>query len=81
MKEIREKIDRIDDELIPLLKARFECSKQVAQFKRANNLQVLDSGREAEILQKARTLGDENVADIYKCIMAKSREVQEEGKD
>ena len=78
MKDIRAEIDRIDSELIPLLKARFECSKKVAEYKRANNMKVLDSTREAEILEKVKALGGENIAEIYKCIMAQSRAVQEE---
>ena len=80
IEEIRERIDSLDAQLMPLLKERFECSIKVAEYKTANNVPVLDNSREAAILNKADSAGGkygENLEAIYKEIMAQSRAVQE----
>lgn len=50
IEDLRKKIDQIDCELLPLFLKRMECSLHIAEYKRANNLPILDKGREDEIL-------------------------------
>lgn len=77
--KIRKDIDRIDAELVPLLKERMECSLKVAQIKHAENLPVYHPKREAEILEKVENLGKpygKYIRNIYGAIMTTSRSLQ-----
>lgn len=76
LKEIRDEIDEIDSQLLPLFLQRMDCSVRVAKVKREANAPVLNAGREAEILSKMREkggeYGEEAVA-LYRAIMSASR--------
>ena len=50
LKDLREKIDAIDQQMVDLFKQRMEVSKEVAAYKRANGLPTLDAGRERALL-------------------------------
>ena len=50
MKTYRKKIDDIDQELVRLFRERMETAKEIADYKKANNLPILDAGREREKL-------------------------------
>lgn len=50
LKEIRKDIDKIDNQLIELFKQRMDCARDVGIYKQANNIPVLNEGRENEIL-------------------------------
>ena len=45
LKDLREKIDAIDQQMVDLFKQRMEVSKEVAAYKQANGLPTLDAGR------------------------------------
>ena len=49
--ELRNEIDKLDDELIPLLLKRMDISRQVAEYKVQNGIPVLNEQRELEILE------------------------------
>ncbi|MCR5207412.1 MAG: chorismate mutase [Eubacterium sp.] len=77
--ELRNKIDEIDDKLIPLLLERMEISKAVADYKIKNNIPVLNEKREQEILddvgEKCGDLGD-TIKTVFSAMMDASRAVQ-----
>ncbi len=52
LKECREKIDRIDDQLCALFAQRMEIVEQVARYKKENGLPVLNTSREREVLER-----------------------------
>lgn len=52
LEKIREQINEIDDQLIELFARRMRAVRDVAAFKRAQNLPILDSGREREIINR-----------------------------
>ena len=52
LQKIREDIDRIDTQLVELFRERMEKSIQVAQYKQAHGLPILNSAREQEVLNK-----------------------------
>ncbi len=52
LSEIREKIDSIDDKLLPLFIERMNLAKEVAEYKKEHSLPILNKGREREILKK-----------------------------
>ncbi len=77
---LRKQIDEIDSQLLPLFLKRMECSRSVAEYKRANNMPVLDKSREQQILDnKAARVSDElqtPVRDFFSGIMKISRSFQ-----
>ena len=52
LSEIRQDIDKIDDQLVKLFCERMSLSAKVADYKKANNLPIYHPGRERAILQK-----------------------------
>lgn len=48
---LREQIDKVDKELLELLAKRYKLSTDIANAKRSQNVPLLDSDREREILQ------------------------------
>ena len=52
LQELREKIDHIDDQVLDLFVRRMEVSKAIGQYKRLNNLPIVDAEREREHLIK-----------------------------
>jgi len=52
IKEIRQKINDIDEDLLPLFIERMKAAEEVAKYKRENGLPVYDPAREREILAK-----------------------------
>lgn len=50
IKELRKEIDGINNEMLELFVKRMEVSEQIAEYKRENNMPVIDRAREREIL-------------------------------
>ncbi len=79
LNDIRKDIDRIDRELLCLIGERMECSKRVAEYKRANGMPVFDAKREKEILDSLSSCAGEYskaVRMIYSTIMEQSKALQ-----
>ena len=79
--EMREAIDRIDEEIVRLFEARMEQSRRIARYKQAHHMKVLDAGREEAVLNsRAAMVRDPLLApaarELFTCIMAISREAQ-----
>ncbi len=77
--QIRQDIDSIDRQLVELILKRMDCSRRVAEYKKENKMPVLDSAREAEILDKvARLAGEqgESIRMIFASIMKQSKALQ-----
>ncbi len=60
----REALDKLDEDLLLLLKRRREIVQQVKEYKLANHLAPKDPIREEEILQKATNLAQELDLDV-----------------
>ena len=52
LKDYREKMDAIDDQLLPLFLQRMEVAAEIAAWKKANGIPVLDAGRERAKLRE-----------------------------
>ena len=52
LNELRQQINSIDDELLNLFTRRMDLASQVADYKRAHDLPILQPAREREILKK-----------------------------
>lgn len=80
LKDLREKIDAIDQQMVDLFKQRMEVSKEVAAYKRSNGLPTLDAGRERALLGKVGEQAGEELVDytqsVYRTILAAGRSYQ-----
>ena len=80
LNEIRKEIDAIDSEIVELYKKRMTLSANVAEYKRANNMPVLDSSRERALLNKVSELSGEEFEEytrtLYSTILDLSRSYQ-----
>ena len=80
LSQIREKINEIDSKIIELWKDRMETCLSVAQYKKENNLPVLDSQRERGLLDRIGNMAGENLEIysrvLYETVMTISRSYQ-----
>lgn len=80
LKDYRDQLDRIDEEIIDLFRQRMETVSLIAQYKKANDLPILAAGREKEILERVRALSGEELAlygaELFETLMRLSREYQ-----
>lgn len=53
IKNLRCEIERIDKEIAKLFEERMNISKEIAIYKKENNLPIEDKAREKEILEKS----------------------------
>ena len=80
LKEIRTEIDEIDNRLIELFCRRMDCAKDVAAYKKANGIPILNQQREDEILAEAEQKGGAYGAEakqLFETMMALSRALQQ----
>ena len=79
--EYRVEIDEIDRELVQLFEKRMETVLKVANYKKENGMEVLQSSREEVVLQKAvDNLNDKkyenDIREVFELLMRLSRESQ-----
>ncbi len=78
----REKIDRIDRELVKLFCERMQVSADVARYKRAVGMPVTDAARERALLSKVSALAGEEMEDytrtLYATLLSISKAYQHE---
>jgi chorismate mutase len=56
LQRLRDSIDNIDAALIHLLAERFKCTKTVGEYKASHGLPPADPAREAQQIERLRTL-------------------------
>ena len=79
--ELRQEINSIDEQLVKLFVQRMDCSKAVAEYKKANNIPILNEGREKEVLDRVAAQGGEYgsyTRELFEDIMSMSRSLQQE---
>lgn len=78
--ELRDKIDKIDAQLIELFEERMNISQEIAEYKEENGLAIYDEDRELKVIQKNIQHAHDNykiyVEDFIRCIMQISKDVQ-----
>lgn len=82
LEDVRAELDGVDRELVRLFEKRMALCREVARYKLAHGMPVLDAAREERVLaSRAAMLEDpslgEGVRALYSCIMALSRGEQE----
>lgn len=79
LSELRKEIDAIDDQLLPLLKRRLDIARDVAAYKHARGMAVLNEQREKEILEDVGRKGGEYaplLQTVFSSMMDASRALQ-----
>lgn len=62
----RENINRIDREIAKLFEERMREVEEIIAYKLENNLEILDSGREKEVIERnSKLLKNENLKKYY----------------
>lgn len=81
LSERRNEIDRLDRQLTELLERRMDAAAEIAAYKKAHGLPVLDASREAEKLSSIRAMCRPETAGlvcgVFEAVMAASRAYQE----
>jgi monofunctional chorismate mutase len=83
LNKYRKKIDKIDKKLIKLFEKRMDIAKCVGEYKKENNIQILDSEREKEVL-KSRVILTQNpeykeyTAEFFEKLINISKKLQSE---
>ena len=78
---LRQAIDEIDEKILDLINQRLSVAKQIGDFKKQGGIQIADSGREKEILNRLLKknkgpLGVDGLRNIFEAIIAEGRTVQ-----
>lgn len=81
LKQIREEVNQIDQELVRLLEKRYECVDEIVRIKKEQSIATLDSNREQEVLKKVASLVDNklyeaSIVKTFQDIMDQSKEYQ-----
>ena len=82
LKDYRNQLDTIDDQMAALFKQRMEIVRKVADYKKETNTPVMAAGREREILYRVTGLCGKDLEEytkiLYSTILELSRDYQED---
>lgn len=83
LKEFRENIDKIDDQIVELFEKRMQLVKGIANYKKENNIQIENKNREEIVIKKAKSKLDDKELEKYievfmKDLMKISKKYQED---
>ena len=78
---LRDNSNEIDNKIVELWAQRMECSLKIAEYKKENNLPVIDEKREKELLDRVGAMAGEELdhycRELYEKIMTLSRDYQQ----
>jgi chorismate mutase len=58
LEKLRQQINQLDDELMQILSARIKVAEKIGQYKKDNNITILQTNRWNEILERAFKQGE-----------------------
>jgi chorismate mutase/prephenate dehydratase len=82
IKDLRNRINDIDEQIIALLTARFETAEKIGRLKTKNNAVIYDPQREIQVLDKVKKLAQKaglersEITHLFQHIIALCRQVQ-----
>ncbi len=83
--DIRKELDAIDTEILDLFIKRQNLAKEVARYKKANNVPILRPERENEILGRVRAAAGEEygsaAVSLFEELLRSSRDLQRKTAD
>ena len=79
--ELRQEIDKLDEEIIQLLRKRMGISKEVGKLKEELDIPVEDKAREQEIIERltqqaGKNLSEEQLIRIFTSVFKSSKQIQ-----
>ncbi len=77
----RDEIDMLDNQIIKLLDERFKVTKKVGDYKRNNQIKVLNKGREEAIVNRIKEMNltnEDQILELYSYMMDVSKRQQDE---
>ena len=78
--EIRKEINKVNDEMLKLFEKRMALCKEVALYKKENNMEIFVKSREDEILKEIKEKSSKGLEsyneEFFKTLMALSRDYQ-----
>ncbi|MCK5084386.1 MAG: chorismate mutase [Candidatus Pacebacteria bacterium] len=84
LKEIRIKLDKIDNDLVEIVAKRIELIPEVAEYKKEHNLERYQKGREDQIITELRkkacelNVNPDLIEDLIKRIIEESHRIEKE---
>lgn len=85
--KLRDQIDRVDDEILYLLKRRVQTVKKVLKYKVDNDMEIYQPDREFYVIAKRcskaklMNLDEEFINKLYNLILEESNRIQEKHKE
>ena len=81
IKDFREKIDRLDDQLIDIIVERLSLTLDIGEIKKEINLNITDNNREQEIINRMTQrlkgrLNPKEIEKIFNLIFQISKKIQ-----
>jgi monofunctional chorismate mutase, gram positive-type, clade 2 len=81
LNSLREKIDKVDKQLVKLFQERMELACKVAEYKKNNSMEILNAEREEQVIEKQlnnlenKSIEEETEA-FFRNVMSISRSLQ-----
>jgi len=84
IKQIRQRIDEIDDQLLDLINQRLRAAREIGKIKNHSGTAVVDSKRESQIYQRLSALNDGPIKEdalhkVFRAVIATGRGIQSRG--
>jgi chorismate mutase-like protein len=81
LRELRDAIDQIDQEIVGLLAKRLRLVMSVGDYKRAHSLPIYDADRERDLLARVANAAPNPLEPamaqrIFQCVIQESRELE-----
>jgi 4-amino-4-deoxychorismate mutase len=84
LEQFRKEIDALDEQILEALSKRFEVCRQVAHFKKAEKIPMMQPGRVEEVKKRRQALGFQKkiskdfVLNLYDLIIKESCRIEDE---
>lgn len=69
LEKLRKEIDDIDAQMIDLFQKRMAVSKEIATYKKLNNIEIFDEDREKIVIEKNTKFLDDDIKDFAKIFL------------
>lgn len=69
LEKLRKKIDDIDAQIIDLFQKRMALSKEIATYKKLNNIEIFDEDREKIVIEKNTKFLADDIKDFAKIFL------------
>ncbi|MFW6071685.1 MAG: chorismate mutase [Candidatus Bipolaricaulota bacterium] len=83
IEDLREEIDKIDEELVRLMNRRAKVALEIGKEKKSRELELTDPGREEAVLAHVRRsnsgpFSNSQLERVYRALISETKEIQTE---